>query len=136
MGREDPGAKPLAAPLLTDENVHADVVRALRALGKDVGTVVEIALGGRSDREVIRSAFSSGRVVVTHDADFGTLAIRDAEPIVGIAYLRPGHIHAEFVMEMIVAIEAAAIEVTPPFVVVAERRVSDVRIRVRRLQDA
>jgi hypothetical protein len=34
--------------------------------------------------------------VVTHDADFGTLAILQNEPLVGIVYLRPGHIDAQF----------------------------------------
>lgn len=62
-------------PLLTDENIDPDVVAGLRRLGFDVLDVVESGRAGVGDVELLRWAVSQGRVIVTHDADFGTLAI-------------------------------------------------------------
>ena len=45
--------RPLERPLLTDENVDPEVVAALRDRGGDVITVVELGLGGATDREII-----------------------------------------------------------------------------------
>lgn len=83
------------------------------------------------DVEVLRHAHRQGRVVLTHDGDFGMLAYQGGEPLVGIIYLKPGHISPIFVLEMITAIEASSTDVDPPFVLVAERKDAMVRIRVR-----
>ncbi|NOY91621.1 MAG: hypothetical protein GXP55_10510 [Deltaproteobacteria bacterium] len=65
---------PLEFPLLADENIHPEVVRALAALGKNVVSVLDEGLGGHSDRDVLAKAIETGRVVLTHDSDFGALA--------------------------------------------------------------
>jgi predicted nuclease of predicted toxin-antitoxin system len=122
--------KPLDWPLLADENIHADVVSGLVARGKDVRSIRERAFG-LDDREVLRMAHAEGRVVLTHDADFGTLAVRDGEPHTGIVYLRPGHIAPTFVLEMLAAIETADLNVHGGFILVAERKADQVRIRLR-----
>jgi predicted nuclease of predicted toxin-antitoxin system len=44
---------------------------------------------------------SEGRVVVTQDSDFGTLVIGQHEPVIGIVYLRPGHIDSQFTIDSI-----------------------------------
>jgi predicted nuclease of predicted toxin-antitoxin system len=124
--------KPLEYPLLLDENIGADLVAKLRATGKDVRTVHDEGLTGSSDVLVLRRAHQQGRVVLTHDRDFGTLAVHADEPYVGIVYLRPGHISVAFVEGTIAAIESSTTDVEPPFLVVAERRADVVRIRVRR----
>ena len=77
-------------PLLTDENVDPDVVAGLRRLGFDVLDVVESGRAGAGDVELLREATSRGRVVLTHDADFGTLAILQKEPLVGLIFLGGG----------------------------------------------
>jgi predicted nuclease of predicted toxin-antitoxin system len=124
--------RPLGFPLLCDENIHPEVVTALAAQGKDVRAAVAEGLGGRPDEAILRFAHHRGRVVLTHDADFGVLAVRDGVPYVGIVYLRPGHISPVFVLDMLAAIESAPItDVTPPFMIVAERRGETVRIRIR-----
>jgi predicted nuclease of predicted toxin-antitoxin system len=68
---------------------------------------------------------------MTHDSDFGKLAIQAGEPYTGILFLRPGHISPEFVLGALVALEASLITVTPPFIVVVERKDAQVRVRVR-----
>ena len=105
--------KPLEFPLLADENIHPDVVSALRERRCDVTTVAEAGLGGAADDAVLRHAVAEGRVVCTHDSDFGSLAFQGDEPFVGIIYLRPGHIDPRFVLEMIDAVGSTAGEVEP-----------------------
>ncbi len=118
-------------PLLADENRHPEVVADLRRRGARISTVHDEGLTGRTDREVLRRAVEQGRVILTHDSDFGTLALREGEPSVGIVYLRPGHIQVSFVVELLEAVLGVNRDVEPPFIVVAERRAGEVRLRVR-----
>src|SRR5208283_2477686 len=108
-------------PLLTDENLDPDVVASLRQLGFDVLDVVEGGLQGSTDVDLLRLAAAQGRVIVTHDADFGTLAIHQNEPLVGLVYLRPGHIDPQFTTETVRTILTTDPDVLPPFVLVAKR---------------
>lgn len=120
-------------PLLTDENLDPDVVAHLRQLGFDVLDVVERGLQGSTDVELLRLATSQGRVVVSHDADFGTLAVLQNEPLVGIFYLRPGHIDPQFTVATIHAVLSIDPDVSPPFILVAKRAGNRVTVRVRAL---
>lgn len=122
--------RPLGWPLLADENIHPDVVRGLAARGMNIRSILENG-AGLSDREVLGVAHREQRVVLTHDADFGRLVTLDGEPFTGIVYLRPGHFSAEFVLAIVDALESAEVDVEPPFLVVAERRGLNVRIRLR-----
>ncbi len=88
--------KPLDFPLLADENVHPEVVAFLREEGCDILSVSEQKRFGLPDIEALRLARKSKRVVLTHDRDFGGLAVLNVRPFTGIVYLRPGHINAEF----------------------------------------
>jgi predicted nuclease of predicted toxin-antitoxin system len=123
--------RPLDFPLLTDENIAADVVAGLRARGCDVRSVEEERLIGRGDGEVLERATALHRVVVTHDLAFGKVEIRAGASLVGVVYLRPGHISVAFVLAMIDALRESPIDVQPPFVVVAERRETSIRVRAR-----
>jgi predicted nuclease of predicted toxin-antitoxin system len=120
--------------LLADENVHPDVISYLRQQERDVRSVVEDDLIGQSDRAVLRAAYVDGRVVLTHDSDFGTLVITQDEPFVGIIYLRPGHIRAEFTVQTLRTIHAQSLDVQPPFILVAEQKDQTVQIRTRQLE--
>lgn len=122
---------PLGFPLLADENIHPRVVEALRNRGKDVRTAKSERLTGAEDVRILRYAHRSGRVVLTHDSDFGVLSIRAREPYTGIIYLRPGHIDPLLVLSMLGAIESEVPEVEVPFLIVAQRIGSVIRIRVR-----
>lgn len=124
--------KALDFPLLADENVHPDVIEFLREAGLDVESVSEQGKFGLPDTKVLQQASEADRVVLTHDSDFGGLALLGAK-FVGIIYLRPGHIRADFTMKTLEAIRNNAPEVTPPFILVAERTGDIVKIRVRQL---
>ncbi len=118
-------------PLLADENIDPNVVAELRDRGHDVKAAREIGMGGATDRKILVAARDSGRVVLTHDADFGALAIRDGEAFLGVIYLRPGHISSSIVVGMFDTLSAVVVDRHIPFIIVVERRGTEARIRVR-----
>jgi predicted nuclease of predicted toxin-antitoxin system len=124
--------KALDFPILADENVHPEAIEFLRKTGLDVDAIAEQGNFGLSDSEVLQQATEAKRVVLTHDSDFGGLALMGAR-FVGIIYLRPGHIRADFTIKTLEAVQENAPEVTPPFILVAERMGDTVKIRVRQL---
>jgi predicted nuclease of predicted toxin-antitoxin system len=124
--------KALDFPLLADENVHPEVISFLRGTQLDISSIAEQGKFGLSDDEVLKLATDSERVVLTHDSDFGGLALMGAI-FVGIIYLRPGHIQADFTIKTLEAIRDNAPDVTPPFILVAERTGDTVKIRVRQM---
>lgn len=124
--------KLLAYPLLADENIDPAVVAWLRESGADVRTVFDDGLVARADVDILRHAWAQGRVVITHDSDFGTLAIRRGEPVFGLIYLRPGHRLASFTIDTLHAVDVGPVDAEPPFIAVVERRGAETRVRLRR----
>jgi predicted nuclease of predicted toxin-antitoxin system len=119
--------------LLTDESLEVDVVRWLRQSAFDVYDVCEQGLQGSADRHLLQLAVATNRVVVTHDADFGTLAILQGEPVIGVVYLRPGHIDAQFTIDTMQAVLNMDPDLSPPFILVARRSTSGIAIRIRQI---
>lgn len=118
--------------LLTDENIHPGVVEFLRGEGFGVRDVKEDGLFGTPDDTLLRLANDERRVIVTHDRDFGKLAVATLEPYFGIIFLRPGHTDAEFSVCTLRAVLNADWDLEPPFILVAQHTGEDVAIRVRR----
>ncbi len=116
---------------LADENVHLEVVRFLRDQGCDVFAVRESRLAGSSDEQLLRHAITEDRVVLTHDSDFGALALLADQPPVGIVYLRPGHIDPVFTIETLRVILRQDLTLTRPFILVARRTKDRVVLRLR-----
>ena len=123
--------KPFSFPLLADENIHPNVILYLHHQGHEIVTVSERENWGLSDEDVLKLANREGRVVLTHDSDFGRLTVAGDQPFVGIIYLRPGHIRADFTIQTIEAIKAEDINVNERFLLVAERTGTKVKIRIR-----
>jgi len=61
----------------------------------------------------------------------GGLPVNAGELSVGVIYLRPGHIQPAFTLESLQAIQATVGDVAPGFVIVAEHRTGQVRVRLR-----
>lgn len=117
--------------LLTDENLDPDVVQWLERTGFPVLDVCRAGLQGTTDVELMHRAFAENRVIVTHDADFGSLAVLQGEPVVGLVFLRPGHIDPDFTIGTLSSILQANPDVTPPFILVARRTGDTIGIRIR-----
>ncbi|MBI4311919.1 MAG: DUF5615 family PIN-like protein [Chloroflexi bacterium] len=59
--------------LLSDEDVYFPTVAFLRQHGHDVVTVYDVGLSATPDPEILRHAFSTRRIMLTRDSDYGTL---------------------------------------------------------------
>ncbi len=95
--------------------------------------VADAQVSGGSDALILTRAVAEGRVVLTHDADFGTLAIAQGAPVVGSVYLRPGHIGPEPTVATLRHLFAVNPDLAPPFVLLAKRTADRVAIRIRPL---
>src|SRR5262245_60864885 len=75
--------------LLADENIAGDMVAWLRKLGCDVVYASEHHARA-ADVELLKSAESEGRLILTEDKDFGELVFRDRLNSHGVVLLRMG----------------------------------------------
>lgn len=88
-----------------DEQVDPDIARALRRHGVDVTTTVEAGLRTKSDAEQVAFIRASGRVIVTHDADFLRFARTDNDHP-GILYChKTAHSLGEIIRDLILIYE-------------------------------
>jgi predicted nuclease of predicted toxin-antitoxin system len=116
--------------LLADENLHPNVIAFLRSQGFNVLYDRE-GLIASSDNALLQLAHSQNRVVITHDKDFGTLAVTRGEPMIGILFLRPGHINPRFTQGTLEVLLRSNLDLIPPFIVVAKRKGNTISIRLR-----
>lgn len=118
-------------PLLADQNIHADVLRFLRGEGVDVVDVEQAGLVGADDAVLLAWGVSQGRVIVSHDADFGMLAIQGGAEYLGIVHLRPGHISPTVTIESVRQLLTLDVDSTPPFLVTVKRTGGSITVRIR-----
>lgn len=118
-------------PFLADENISLEIVDFLRKEGFVVFSILEEGLFGSSDLEILNRSFTKGQVVLTQDSDFGTLVFRDKIEFIGIIYLRPGHFSPEFHITTFKTVLSGDLDLTPPFILVAENTGETVKIRMR-----
>ena len=76
--------------LVADMNIAGSVVQFLRDSRVDVIYADEQGWHNLTDTEILSRAHLMNRFVLTHDSDFGQLAIHHGQPITGVLYLRPG----------------------------------------------
>jgi predicted nuclease of predicted toxin-antitoxin system len=72
--------------LLADECFDERLAKALRAAGHDVVRIP--AQSGLDDLAVATRAERDNRVLLTHDTDFGGIALRHGQPRTGVVILR------------------------------------------------
>jgi predicted nuclease of predicted toxin-antitoxin system len=68
---------------LADECLIGSIVQRLRRDGHDVTALPKVLLGS-TDVKVLAHSYVEGRILLTHDYDFGDLAFRVGEPAAGI----------------------------------------------------
>ena len=71
-----------------DQDVYASTIAFLRSQGHDVQTAREAGLSATPDQEILRRALEAGRILLTRDSDFGSLAFLSMQPSIGIILLR------------------------------------------------
>ncbi|MCB9768585.1 MAG: DUF5615 family PIN-like protein [Candidatus Omnitrophica bacterium] len=60
---------------LADENIDPAVVEYMRRKGLSVQSIQEAVMRGASDLKILEKGLNEQRIVLTHDRDFGTMAI-------------------------------------------------------------
>jgi len=113
--------------ILADENISPKVVNALRVLGIDVLDIKEQRWYGKEDQELMDIASRDQRFVLTHDSDFGTLAINEGEPFYGILYLRLRDLKPTSVIRVCRQVFRQDLDISPGTILVIEES----RIRIR-----
>ena len=113
--------------VLTDENVSPKVVAFLRNHGLDVLDTKEQGWQGKSDDDLLEIAYQDKRWVLTHDADFGTLAIHEGKPYFGIIFLRVRNLQSHNVIRVCKQLLHHDADFSPQALVVVE----EARIRIR-----
>lgn len=116
-------------PVVTDENIHPRIVTYLRGVDINVLDIKEQNWFGMSDAEILTRAYEQGRVVITHDSDFGRLAVLSDKPLIGILYLRPAEIQTSKTIEKLSNFLTTSLELQPPFIAV----IQDKKVRIRNL---
>lgn len=113
--------------VLTDENISPRVVSFLREKGTDVIDTKEEGWHGKDDEYLLEKAFKDNRFILTHDSDFGMLAVKEGKDYYGIIYLRlkiPKVSNIINVMEKLWSLDVA---LSPKNLIV----VDEARIRIR-----
>lgn len=117
--------------ILTDENISPKVVSFLRKNGFDVLDAKEQHWCGKDDEALLNTAYREQRFVMTHDSDFGTLAINEKKPYHGIIYLRVKNSKPGNVMKVCEQLFRLDIDFSPRTILVVE----ELRIRVRQFSE-
>lgn len=115
------------AKLLTDENISPKVVATLRQQGMDILDTKEQGWFGTDDETLLGIAYQEHRFILTHDADFGTLAVNQGKPCYGILYLRLRNLSATNVSRVCSKLLERPLAITPYTIWVIEE--TGIRIR-------
>ncbi len=113
--------------ILTDENISPKVTGFLRDIGLNVLDVKEERWYGREDEPLLNIAYRDHRFVLTHDSDFGTLAVNKGKPFFGILYLRLKNLKPLNVIRVCDHLFRKDLEISPGAILVIE----ETRIRIR-----
>lgn len=113
--------------ILADENVSPKVTAFLRIQGLDVLDVKEQGWQGKIDDELLEIAYHDKRWILTHDSDFGTLAIHEGKQCYGIIFLRLRNHRSHNVIRVCGQLLNHHAEISPRTMVVVE----EARIRIR-----
>ena len=71
---------------LADENIPRPIIERLRLDGFTVHAIAEKSAGA-ADADVLAAANEDGLILITHDRDFGELAILRQMPVLGVVML-------------------------------------------------
>lgn len=74
--------------VLVDENIGSSVVQYLLSEGHNVIWIKELR-PGMSDKEILKLALKTRRIIITYDQDFGELIFLKGERHYGVILIRP-----------------------------------------------
>lgn len=116
---------------LADENIDPEVITFFTNDGYDFRDVFQEQLQATDDKAIIQKSNTLDRIIITHDTDFGHIIFTERISFTGIIYLQPGHIEAPFTIQSLRQLFNSEIELIQPFIVVAEHKRNEIKIRIR-----
>jgi predicted nuclease of predicted toxin-antitoxin system len=116
-------------PLFADQNMQKPVVDWMRSVGWDVVAARDEQMATAPDPLVLARAHELGRVLLTHDTDFGELVVRRRLPHSGIVLIR-GQRSPNREIELFQWLANYEFG-QPPFLASISGRLPDVRVRSR-----
>ncbi len=116
--------------VLADENISPKVVAFLRSKGINVLDTKEQRWFGKEDEELLEIAYKEKRFILTHDSDFGTLAIHEGKRYYGIIYVRVRNLHPQNVIRVCEQLLELTTELTSGTIIVVE----EARVRIRKFE--
>ncbi|RKZ73014.1 MAG: hypothetical protein DRR19_31425 [Candidatus Parabeggiatoa sp. nov. 1] len=112
---------------LTDENISPKVTFFLRQQGIDVLDAKEEMWQGKADKYLMEQSYLDNRFILTHDSDFGKLAIYEGQKYHGIVYLRLRNVKFHNVIKVLEKLLPIEFDSLSRTLIVVE----DARIRIR-----
>lgn len=109
---------------LADENISRLVVERVRASGFDVTSVAAISPGA-SDNDVLATASSENRILITEDRDFGELVVRQRLKVHGVVLLELDRLSNTAEAELVKAVLTANTDKLAGNLVVSSRESSN-----------
>ena len=116
---------------LADENINTVVIDFLKSQSFDTIDVFSLQLNSKPDKDILITAKQLDRVVLTHDSDFGQIIFTEKIDFKGVIYLQPGHIQPQLTIQTLQVIINSTVELIEPFIIVAEHKQGNIKIRVR-----
>jgi len=113
--------------ILTDENISPKVVKFIKEQGIDVLDTKEQNWHGKEDEELLKIAFRERRFILTHDSDFGTLAINGRKEYYGFIYFRLKNVNPRNIIKICKHLLNLNPEIFPGSILVVE----EARVRIR-----
>lgn len=86
---------------LADMGISWRVVAGLRASGHDAVHLQEQDLGRLADKDILNKAVAEGRILLTHDLDFGELLAASGSKLPSVIVFRLSDMRADNVYEHI-----------------------------------
>nr|MBA2561328.1 DUF5615 family PIN-like protein [Chitinophagaceae bacterium] len=72
------------------------LINWIKLNGYPISGVIEENIQGATDESIIEKCYSSNKIILTHDNDFGKLIFTRFVSFFCIIYLRPGHFDGSF----------------------------------------
>jgi predicted nuclease of predicted toxin-antitoxin system len=110
--------------ILADENIAPAVAGFLRQSGFDVKEVLRAGWQGKTDDFLLEKALNEKRFILSHDSDFGSLAIKEGKRCYGIIFLRTASVKADEIIVILKKFISLKLDIRPgTFIVIDSKKV-------------
>src|ERR1700690_2397252 len=113
---------------LADENISNKVVSALRNKGIEIVSIKEFS-SGLSDENVLETANTQNRILITFDSDFAELVFKKKLETKGVILLKFVPESSQHTLETIAKVLATQTKIEGHFLIIKEKRIRVLRLK-------